>query len=77
LNIADCNNYCLPLSFGAIAITKPTEDCPFGSIIFAERGNCFDSGKITLLPGGYFDPEQDYFGGEKGEKNLFSQYYYL
>ncbi|HPD19914.1 MAG TPA: hypothetical protein PLV95_01605 [Candidatus Pacearchaeota archaeon] len=69
LNIADCNNYCLPLSFGAIAITKPTEDCPFGSIIFAERGKtAFDSGKITLLPGGYFDPEQDYFGGEKGEK---------
>lgn len=60
LDINDCFNYCLPLSFGAVATTKPTRDSEEGYIIFAERGNtAFDNGRITTLPGGYFDPEQD------------------
>jgi hypothetical protein len=63
--------FCLPLSFGAVAVTKPSVLCPNGCIVFAERGKtAFDEGKLTLLPGGYFDPEKDYFQGEKG--NIYS-----
>jgi len=47
---------CLPISFGAVAITKDNY------IIFALRGQTtFDAESVTLLPGGYFNPETDYF----------------
>lgn len=47
---------CLPISFGAVAITKDNY------ILFALRGQTtFDPETVTLLPGGYFNPETDYF----------------
>ena len=53
---------CLPVSFGAIAVTKPTPKNPNGCIIFAQRGKtAFDENKLTLVPGGYFNPDTDYF----------------
>lgn len=57
--------FCLPLSFGAVAVTKPSSAYAKGCIVFAERGEtAFDEGRLTLLPGGYFDPGKDYFRGE-------------
>lgn len=59
---------CLPLSFGAVAVTRPSPLHPTGCIVFATRGETtFDEGRITLLPGGYFDPSKDYIRGEKGK----------
>jgi 8-oxo-dGTP pyrophosphatase MutT (NUDIX family) len=61
---------CLPLSFGAIAITKPEKNHLNGYIVFAKRSKtAFDRGKITLLPGGYFDPSKDYFLNKKLNKS--------
>ncbi len=52
---------CLPISFGAVTTTKSSSENPHGCIIFAKRGKtAFDSEVITLLPGGYFDPEKDF-----------------
>jgi len=60
--------FCLPLSFGAVAVTKSSSAYAKGCIVFAERGEtAFDEGRLTLLPGGYFDPGKDYFRGEEGE----------
>ncbi len=59
---------CLPLSFGAVAVTKPSPLHPKGCIVFAQRGKtAFDEDRLTLLPGGYFDPDKDYFRGERGK----------
>jgi 8-oxo-dGTP pyrophosphatase MutT (NUDIX family) len=59
--------FCLPLSFGAVAVTKPVPPYSKGCLVFAKRGEtAFDAGDWTLLPGGYFDPKKDYFLGEDG-----------
>ncbi|RAM58077.1 hypothetical protein DS65_00455 [Mesotoga sp. SC_4PWL113PWK15] len=51
---------CLPISFGAVTTTQPSLKNPNGCILFAKRTNtAFDPEVITLLPGGYFDPEKD------------------
>jgi len=60
---------CLPISFGAIALTKPTFENPKGCIVFAKRGKTtFDENKITLIPGGYFNPDTDYFFTQRSNR---------
>lgn len=51
-------DYPLPISFGIVTRTLPTEENPNGCIVAAIRGNtAFDSGKATFLPGGYVNLE--------------------
>lgn len=52
----------LPLSFGAITVTAPSESYPEGCIVVAKRGQtAFNEAEYTFLPGGYFDPGKDQF----------------
>jgi len=54
--------YPLPLSFGAIAVTAPSESYPKGCIVVAKRSKtAFNEAEYTFLPGGYFDPQKDRF----------------
>lgn len=54
------NNFCLPLSMGAVTITAPDENYPNGAIVFGiRRRTTAFSGNSTTLPAGYFNPETD------------------
>jgi len=64
-------NYPFPVSFGMVVRTKPTKEHPNGCIIAAIRGDTtFESGKATLLPGGYLDPTKDSKRSSEGKIDL-------
>ncbi|MDD5569171.1 MAG: hypothetical protein PHG23_02035 [Candidatus Pacebacteria bacterium] len=63
----------LALSFGAVAVTKPSEKYPQGCIIFSKRGKtALNCGEYTALPGGYFNPTKDFTGkNSNGDKEKY------
>ncbi|MBA7713316.1 hypothetical protein ES703_122318 [subsurface metagenome] len=54
-------DFCFPLSMGAVTVTAPDKENPTGTLIFGVRSKstAYGAGNSTLLPAGYFNPDED------------------